>query len=65
MVTEEDLILSGKHTIQYTGDILYNCTLETYIILLTNITTISLINFLKFKKDIICIYITSVAIQTC
>ena len=30
----------GKHTMQYTDDILKNCTLEIYIILLTNVTSI-------------------------
>ena len=29
MVTEGDLTLGGEHTIQYTGDGLQNCTLET------------------------------------
>ena len=43
MATEGDLTLGGKHTIQYTDDVLQNCTLETDIILLTNLTPISLI----------------------
>ena len=34
----EDLILDGEHTIQYTDDVVQNCTLETYIILLANVT---------------------------
>ena len=29
-----DLTLGGKDTIQYIDDVLWNCTLETYIILL-------------------------------
>ena len=36
MVMEGDLTWGGEHTIQYTDDVLYNCTPETYIILLTN-----------------------------
>ena len=32
------MTLGSKHTIQY--DVLYNCTLETFIILLTNATPI-------------------------
>ena len=35
METEGDLTLD-EHNIQYTDDVLYNCILETYIILLTN-----------------------------
>ena len=38
MVKKGDLTLDGEHTIQYTDDILKNCTPETYILLLTNIT---------------------------
>ena len=38
MVMEGDLTLDGEHIIQYTNDILQNCTPETYIILLTNVT---------------------------
>ena len=33
-----------EHTIQYTDDVLYNCTPETYIILLTTATPIKSIN---------------------
>ena len=43
MVIEEDLTSGGEHTIQYTDDISQNCSLETYIILLTNVTPINLI----------------------
>ena len=42
---EGDLTLGGEHTIQYTDDVLYNCTLETYIISLTNVTPITFYNF--------------------
>ena len=30
MVREGDLTLSGEHTIEYTDDVLWFCTLETY-----------------------------------
>ena len=33
-----DLPWGGEHTIQYTDDVLYNRTPETYIILLTDVT---------------------------
>ena len=39
MVMEGDW--GGKHTIQYTDDVLQNCTPETYIIFLTNVTSIN------------------------
>ena len=38
MVMEGGLTQCGEHTIQYTDDVLQNCTPETYIILLTNVT---------------------------
>ena len=41
MVMEGDLTWGGEHTIQYTDDVLQNCTPETCIILLTNVTTIN------------------------
>ena len=44
MVMEGDLTLGGEHTIQYADDVLYSCTPETFIILLTNVTPI------KFNK---------------
>ena len=43
MVMEGDLILGGKYSMQYTDDVLQNCTLETYIILLANVTPINII----------------------
>ena len=46
MVMEEDLTWNGEHTIQHTDDILYNCTTEACIILLTNVTPIKEINIL-------------------
>ena len=38
MVTEGNLTLDGKHTMQYTCAVLQNSILETHIILLTNVT---------------------------
>ena len=43
----EDLTWGGEHTMQYTNDVLQNCTSETYIILLTNVTPI---NSIKNQK---------------
>ena len=43
------LTLGGEHTIQYKDDVLYNYTSESYIILLTNVTTINSIIILKKK----------------
>ena len=34
MVMEGDLTMGGEHTIRYTDDVLYKCTLEIYTILL-------------------------------
>ena len=53
MVVEGDLTLGGEHTIQYTDIILQNYTLETYIILLTNIFLINLINIKQIKNKVI------------
>ena len=47
MVTEGDLTLGGEHTMQFTDDVSQNCTFETYIILLTDVTPINLIKFFK------------------
>ena len=44
MATEGDLTLDGEHTMQYTDDVLQNCSSETCIILLTNIPPIKQIN---------------------
>ena len=44
---EGDLTWGDEHTIQYTDDVLQNCTPETYITLLTNVITI---NSIKIKK---------------
>ena len=41
MVMDRDLTWGGKHTIQYADDVLQNCVVKTYIILLTNVTLIN------------------------
>ena len=46
MVAERDLTLGGEHTMWYADDTLQNCTLETCMVLLTNVTPINSI----FKK---------------
>lgn len=48
---EGDLNLGGEHTIQCTNDILWNFTVETYIILLTNVTPINPINTKKRGRE--------------
>ena len=47
MVMEGDLTWGGEHTIQYTDDVLQNCTPETYTILLTDVMPISSIKINK------------------
>ena len=42
-MTEGDLTLGGECTTQYTGDVLWNCTPETYIMLLTSVILTNLI----------------------
>ena len=61
MVMEGDLTWYGEHTIQYIGDVLQNCTPETYIILLTNATQIKSIEkkdflYIPFFKDCISLF---------
>ena len=51
MVMEEDLTWGGEHTVQCTDDVLWNCTPETYIILLTNVTPINSIKR-KTKQNV-------------
>ena len=41
MVMEGDLTWGGEHTVQCTDHVLQNCTPETYIILLTDVTPIN------------------------
>ena len=50
MVMEGDLTWGGEHTIQYTCDVLYNCTPETYVILLTNVTPINSVKKTPWKS---------------
>ena len=47
MVMEGEMTLGGEYTIQYKNDELYNSILETYLILLTNVTSITSMTFLK------------------
>ena len=42
MVVEGDLTWGGEHIIQYTEDVLQNCELQSYIVLLTNVTPIKI-----------------------
>ena len=49
MVMESDLTCEGRHLIQYTDDVLWNCTPQPYTILLTNVTPINSIK--KGKKE--------------
>ena len=41
MEMEGDLTWGGEHTIQYTDDVLQNCTPEDYITISTNVTPIN------------------------
>ena len=47
MATGRPLTLAGEHTMQFIDDVLQNCTLETYIILTTNVTPV---NSIKIRK---------------
>ena len=51
MVKEGNLTCSDEQTIQYTDDVLQNCTPETYIILLTNVTPINSMKSKNTKSD--------------
>ena len=44
------LTWGGEHTTQYSDDALYHCALETYITLLTYVTTINSIKFFETSK---------------
>ena len=48
MVMEGDLTRGGEYTIQYTDDVLQNCTHETYVISLTSVIPINSIK-IKFR----------------
>lgn len=47
MVMEGNSSLSGEHSMRYTDDVWLNCTLETYIIILSHVAPI---NFKKSNK---------------
>ena len=49
MVMEGDLTQGGEHTVQYADDVLQNCTTETCIILLINVTLINSMNNFNIK----------------
>ena len=42
MAKEDDLTLGGGHTMQYTDHVSQKCPLDTYMVLLTNVTPINL-----------------------
>ena len=48
---EGDWTRGGEHTVQYTDDVLWNCTPETCILLLTNVTPINSIKVKKIKSN--------------
>ena len=48
----------GKHTIQYTNDVLWKCTPETYVILLTMVSTINSIQ-IKKRKYVLGLHLTT------
>ena len=48
---EGDMTWGGEHTIQYTDDVVQNCTPETYKTLLANVTPVHSLK--KTKKGII------------
>lgn len=49
--TEGDQTLGVEHTVQYTDNILTNCTLKTYIMLPINVFTINIIKKKKNQKE--------------
>ena len=50
MVMEGNLTWGGEHTTRYTVEVLQNCTLETYIILLTNVIPINSVKKKQTKE---------------
>ena len=46
--------MGGEHIIQYTDGVLQNCTSETYIILLTNVTSLNAIKKEKSRFTVVC-----------
>lgn len=53
MVIEGGFTFDGEHTIQYTGDVLQNWTLDVYIILLTSVTSINSLRKQNKKDELI------------
>ena len=51
MVPEEDLTLGCGHMMQYTNHVSQKCILETYINLLTDVTSINVIKRQKNKQN--------------
>ena len=51
MVMEGDSTWGVKHTVQFTDGVLWNGTPDTYIILLTNVTPINLIEKKFLKRE--------------
>lgn len=51
MVMKDNLILGGRHTMQYTGHVSWKCIPETYTIHWINVTPIKVI-FKKEEKDV-------------
>ena len=58
MVREDDLTLGGGHTMQHTDHVSQKFTLETHMVLLTNVTPINLI-----KKNKYTVYVYSIMIN--
>ena len=56
MVTEDDFTVGGGPTVQYADDVSWSSTLEVHIILLTDVTSITLIKkksvYMKLIKKI-------------
>ena len=51
MMMDGDLTRDDEHTIQYTDDVLQNCTSETFVILLTNVTPINSISKIQLNVE--------------
>lgn len=54
MVAQRDVTLGAERTMQLAVDMLYNCTLETYMVLLTNsISRNSIKNVITINSEFI------------
>ena len=51
MGMEKDLTLGGEYMMHYTDDVLLSCTLETCMVLLTNVTPINPIKILGASSN--------------